>query len=215
MAHLTPVTWMPKQKPKTWHCIFHQIEIEIIYSKCSFFQELMGRDLYVSDRDLSILHCVCLCMCVFVCMLEHILNKDVILLSMFWASRQTDQRHYSAGHVRPWKAQWIVRRRADIHDHNLLFPPPLLSLVFFYAIHVEILILFFRNSSGFKCLSNSAYLPTCFLSTKGLPPSLLMNLWPLQPSVLPLCPLLCIHSQLLNIVRDMTVLDVLWISVYS
>lgn len=65
------------------------------------------------------------------------------------------------------------------------------------------------------CLSNSAYLPTCFLSTKGLPPSLLMNLWPLQPSVLPLCPLLCINSQLLNIVRDMTVLDVLWISVYS
>ena len=65
MAHLTPVTWMPKQKTKIWHCIFHQIEIEIIYSKCSFFQELMGRDLYVSDRDLSILHCVCVCVCVY------------------------------------------------------------------------------------------------------------------------------------------------------
>ena len=30
----------------------------------------MGRDLYVSDRDLSILHCVCVCMRMCVCEVE-------------------------------------------------------------------------------------------------------------------------------------------------
>lgn len=128
-----------------------------------FSQELMGGDLYVSDRSE---HPSCFLMCV--CTLVHILKKNAIPLSMSWPFRQTDHssscRHHAAGPTRPCKAWWFAKGGADTHDHILLFPPDLLSLVCFYAIHEKILSCFLGIPQAFIiCLSNSVHLPTHLL----------------------------------------------------
>lgn len=158
--------------------------------------------------------------CVLVCIFAHILNKNAVLLSMSWASGKLTRalppsRYHSAGHARPCKAWWLDRQKADTHEHILLFPPLPLSLAFFYAIHVKTLSLFFQKFHRFLIiyLSNSVHPLTHFLTTKQLPSASHEPVTLTTFCASPVSSQLRINSQLLNIVWEMTVFHVLWISV--
>lgn len=138
----------PPQKNKlTRYCIFIKYWNRYYIVNAGFF----------SPKSLWKLICMYLIILYFVyvcvCSLSHILNKNAILLSMSWDSEQTDQslstRHHSAGHVRLCKAWWLPKWRADTQDYILLFVPPLMSLVFFYVIHVTIMSLLFQKLNRF------------------------------------------------------------------
>lgn len=156
---------------------------------------------------------MCVCLCVY---FKQKCRPTFNVLGL----RQTDQsssntRHYSAGHERPCKTWWFDNQKADIHDHILLFPPLLLSVAFLYVIHVKILGLFFQKFHRFLIiyLSNSVHLLTYFLTKKSLPSASHEPVTLTTFCASPVSSQLCINSQLPNIVWEMTVFHVVWISV--
>ena len=158
--------------------------------------------------------------CMFVCIFAHILYKNAVLLSTTWASGELTRapppsRHHSAGHKRPCKTRWLDNQKADTHDHILLFPPLLLSVAFLYVIHVKIFGLFFQKLHRFLIiyLSNSVHLLTYFLTKNSLPSASHEPVTLTTFCASSVSSQLCINSQLPNIVWEMTVFHVVWISV--
>lgn len=102
-----------------------------------FFQELMESDLYIFDRDLSILQCVCVCVrCEYT--LIHSLKQHSILLSMFWPPGKLTDTLLSkpCQAVKNTVSCQIKSRHPGPHP---LFPSPLLPLGFFNAVRVSVL----------------------------------------------------------------------------